>query len=64
MEGFKQEKIEKSAKKWDQLEEGRHSASAKITSLKGTLSDLESEIEQCAKKISEIDKKNLQISRV
>jgi DNA repair exonuclease SbcCD ATPase subunit len=61
-EEFKQERVDSSAKKWDQLEEGRHQAAAKVRTLKRTLSELEEEIDQCTAKVVEIDKRNMQVS--
>ena len=61
-EEFKQERVDSSSKKWDQLEEGRHQAAAKVRSLKRTLSELEEEIESCTAIVAEIDRRNMQVS--
>jgi DNA repair exonuclease SbcCD ATPase subunit len=61
-EEFKQERVNSSAKKWDQLEEGRHQAAAKVRTLKRTLSELEEEIESCTAVVAEIDRRNMQVS--
>lgn len=60
-EEFKQKRVDSSAKKWDQLEEGRHQAAAKIRSLKRNLAELEEEIESCTAIVSEIDRRNMQV---
>lgn len=61
-EEFKQERVDSSSKKWDQLEEGRHQAAAKVRTLKRTLSELEEEIESCTAIVAEIDRRNMQVS--
>jgi len=61
-EEFKQERVQSSSKKWDQLEEGRHQAAAKVRTLRQTLSELEEEIDQCTAKVVAIDKRNMQVS--
>lgn len=60
-EEFKQERVDSSAKKWDQLEEGRHQAAAKVRSLKRNLAELEEEIESCTAIVAEIDRRNMQV---
>lgn len=60
-EEFKQKKVDSSAKKWDQLEEGRHQAAAKVRSLKRNLAELEEEIESCTAIVAEIDRRNMQV---
>lgn len=61
-EEFKQKRVDSSAKKWDQFEEGRHQAAAKVRTLKRTLSELEEEIESCTAIVAEIDRRNMQVS--
>lgn len=60
-EEFKQERVDSSAKKWDQLEEGRHQAAAKVRSLKRNLAELEEEIESCTAIVTEIERRNMQV---
>ena len=60
-EEFKQKKVDSSSKKWDQLEEGRHQAAAKVRSLKRNLAELEEEIESCTAIVAEIDRRNMQV---
>jgi len=60
-EGLKQEKTESAAKKWDELEEGRHVASGKIKSLNEKLASVTEESNKLRDMIAEFDKKQVKI---
>lgn len=61
-EGLKQEKTETASKKWDDLEDGRQVAAGKVKGLKETLTSLENSIAEISVRVSEADKKNMQIT--
>lgn len=61
-EGLKQEKTKTAAKKWDDLEDGRHVAAGKVKGLRETLTNLENSIAEISARVSEADKKNTQIT--
>ncbi|MDA7837524.1 AAA family ATPase [bacterium] len=61
-EGLKQEKTETATKKWDDLEDGRHVAAGKVKGLRETLTALENSIAEISARVSEADKKNMQIT--
>lgn len=61
-EGLKQEKTETATKKWDDLEDGRHVAAGKVEGLRETLTALENSIAEISARVSEADKKNMQIT--
>src|SRR6056300_1097095 len=60
-EGLKQEKTESAAKKWDELEEGRHVASGKIKSLNEKLASVTEESNKLRDMSAELDKKQVKI---
>lgn len=60
-EGLKQEKTDAAAKKWDDLEEGRHQATARIDKLNKKLESITEQIEQVMDAIVEYDKKVTEI---
>ena len=61
-EGLKQEKTERAAKKWDDLEEGRIHAGFKISKLNETLEGISDQIQVLLEEISTRDKKQVEIS--
>jgi len=60
-EGLKQEKTESAAKKWDELEEGRHVAAGKIKSFNEKLASVTEESNKLRDMIAEFDKRQVQI---
>ena len=60
-EGLKQTKTESAAKKWDELEEGRHVAAGKIKSFNEKLASVTEESNKLRDMIAEFDKKQVQI---
>ena len=60
-EGLKQTKTDAAAKKWDDLEEGRHQAAAQIEKFTQKLTEVSDASVQLQKDIAEFDKKQVQI---
>ena len=61
-EGLKQSKTEKAAKKWDDIEDGRLLAGARISKLNETLESIGDQIQSLLEEISERDKKQVEIT--
>ena len=61
-EGLKQEKTETATKKWDDLEDGRLQAGARISKLNQTLESISDQIQVLLEEISERDKKQVEIT--
>jgi DNA repair exonuclease SbcCD ATPase subunit len=60
-EGLKQTKTDAAAKKWDDLEEGRHQAAAQIEKFTQKLTEVSDASVQLQQNIAEFDKKQVQI---
>jgi DNA repair exonuclease SbcCD ATPase subunit len=61
-EGLKQEKTQTAAKKWDDLEDGRLQAGARISKLNETLEGISDRIQVLLEEISDRDKKQVEVA--